>query len=140
MSQLIPKRLSLASQVAEIIREGMMSGVWSDWLPGERVMCERLKVSRPTLRAALNKLEKEGWLRTDSTRRRRILRATQAGRQITNVVGLLTPLPLYAVPPLTLFCIDELRDHLIEAGYRLEIHYGERFYRENPGKSLAELV
>ncbi|EEF62353.1 substrate-binding domain-containing protein [Pedosphaera parvula] len=140
MSLLVPKRVSLSSQVADILRDGMMSGIWTEWLPGERLLCERLKVSRPTLRAALEKLEKEGWLRVDSTRCRRILRPALAGKQVTNVVGLLTPLPLYAVPPLTLFWIDELRDHLTEAGYRLEIHYGERFYRENPKKSLAGLV
>jgi LacI family transcriptional regulator len=140
MSHLIPKRISLASQVADAIRQGMAEGAWTEWLPGERDLCERLNVSRPTLRIALEKLQKEGWLKADSTRRRRILRPTRLTKKISNVVGLLTPTPLYAVPPLTLFWIDALRDHLIEAGYRLEIHYGERFYREKPDKSLSALV
>ncbi|MDB6124102.1 MAG: Regulatory protein GntR [Pedosphaera sp.] len=140
MADLIPKRISLASQAADAIRERMASGVWTGWLPGERVLCEQLQVSRPTLRVALQKLHKEGWLHVDGTRRRRILRPARAGKQISKVVGLLTPFPLHSVPPLTLFWMDELRDQLIKAGYRLEIHCGERYYREHPTKSMALLV
>lgn len=140
MSHLIPKRISLASQVTEAIRQGIAEGAWKKWLPGERALCEQLNVSRPTLRLALHQLQKEGIIRVDSTRRRHILQPARRNKKISKVVALLTPIPLYAVPPHTLFWIDEMRDHLIAAGYKLEIHHGERLYRENPNKSLASLV
>lgn len=136
----ILKRISLASRAADALREALAAGVWRDWLPGERQLCEHLQVSRPTLRVALQALEKEGWLKLDDSRRRQILRHTRSTRNASRVVRLLTPFPLHAVPPLTLFWIDELRNHLIQAGYRLEIHHGERLYREHPKKSLAGLV
>lgn len=140
MSHLIPKRISLTSQVVEVIRKGLVEGEWIEFLPGERELCNRFAVSRPTLRSALHELEKEGFIRVDSTRRRRILRPEGVRKVLSKTVCLLTPIPLYAVPPHTLFWIDEMRDHLIDAGFKLEIHYGERFYREDPAKSLASLV
>jgi DNA-binding FadR family transcriptional regulator len=53
---LIPQRTSLSNEVVKVLREGLTSGVWSEWLPGERSLCERLHVSRPTVRAALGEL------------------------------------------------------------------------------------
>lgn len=140
MPHLIPKRISLTSQVVDLLRKGISEGEWSEFLPGERELCSRLAISRPTLRAALQELQKEGVIRVDKTRRRRIVGSARARKAASNVVCLLSPIPLYSVPPHTLFWIDEMRDHLIEAGYRLEIHHGERFYREDPNKSLASLV
>ena len=68
----LPQRLSLVSQAADILREQLAAGLCGDILPGERALCARLQVSRPTLRAALETLRREGWLEVSQGRRRRI--------------------------------------------------------------------
>lgn len=56
----IPRRPSLVGQVAEILRKGLKCGEWAQRLPAERFLSRQLQVSRPTLRAALKLLCREG--------------------------------------------------------------------------------
>jgi len=68
----LPKRLSLVAQTVDSLREGIQSGHWREFLPGERELCEALQVSRRTLRLALDELQRQGWLEVSSRQRRRI--------------------------------------------------------------------
>src|SRR6266446_8562552 len=117
--RLIPKRASLAGQAAQLLRENLARGVWASHLPGERALSERLGVSRPTLRAALDLLRREGWLEVAHGRPTLILKPSRrpAARQ-TNV-ALLTPVPLPAMPPFVLYWLDELRNELAASGFQL---------------------
>lgn len=56
----VPRRISRAAQVLEILRHGLRMHEWSERLPPEKVLSAQLQVSRSTLRAALEMLRREG--------------------------------------------------------------------------------
>jgi len=58
-----PQRISLPKETYRVLLEAIENGTWSEFLPGERRLCEQFQVSRPTLRHALLQLEKEGVIR-----------------------------------------------------------------------------
>ncbi len=110
-------------------------------MPGERELSKQLNVSRPTLRLALDQLCREGWLKNAPGRPRIIIhRAKGRTAPRSQVVGLLTPLPLQEVPPFALCWMDKLRELLAAAGLQLEIHSGRRWYSRRPEKDLAALT
>lgn len=80
----LPQRASLVSQTAAALRAGIATREWTVHLPGENELCERLQVSRVTLRAALRQLTREGLVRSRQGSRREIIaglmpRSEQAG-------------------------------------------------------------
>jgi LacI family transcriptional regulator len=135
------QRPSLVEQAAEALRRALGDGMWVGQLPGERELSRQLDISRPTLRAALDLLRAEGWLKVSPGCQRVIVggsRGRVAGRSST--VGMLTPLPLQEVPPFALCWMDKLREILARAGLQLEIHSGRRWYSRRPEKDLAALT
>lgn len=83
-SLIIPRRPPLAEEVALVLRERLRAGFWTGFLPGEHQLCAELRVSRMTLRAALQQLAAEGWLeRGGHGRRHRVLKpgSSRGGRQ-----------------------------------------------------------
>lgn len=130
----IPQRTSLVTQTVEILRQDLRNGVWQQYLPGEHSLCKRLQISRPTLRAALEWLQREGWIEVSQGRRRRISspRKPTTSPAATRVVGILAALPYHTLSSFSLFTISELQRHLTSAGYRVEVH-------ANPGFSLHPL-
>lgn len=136
----VPQRISLASQTAAILRDGLENGLWTDYLPGERSLCQRFNVSRPTLRQALNQLAREGRVDVAQGRPRRILAVSAAKRVFASkTVGLLTPVGLHAVPPFVLAWIDELRGQLARSGYTLKVQVTPGCYATRPFKALESL-
>jgi len=97
--QSIPRRQSLVSQTAAILRDEIKRGAWKQWLPGERVLCETLQVSRNTLRAALAQLKRDSVIRSDhGTGNRILLRATRRSRALkSHDVGLIVQRQLESV-------------------------------------------
>ncbi len=134
-------RPSLAEQAAEVLRAALRDGLWVDRIPGERELSKQLNISRPTLRAALEQLRLEGWLKNSPGQQRVIVRrASKKLSPRSQIVGLLTPLPLQEVPPFALCWMDKLRELLVAAGFQLEIHSGRRWYARSPQKDLAALT
>jgi DNA-binding LacI/PurR family transcriptional regulator len=138
---LVPTRISLAEQTARLLRDALHEGRWVDRMPGERELSRQMNVSRPTLRMALEQLEREGLLKKSPGKHRLIARRPR-GRKPTasRTIGLLTPLPLQEVAPFALCWMDKLRVLLAAAGYPLEIYNGQRWYARRPEKDLAELI
>src|SRR5436190_19861487 len=68
----LPNRMTLAAETAQSLRESLLEGHWRGHLPGERELCACLQVSRQTLRAALDELQRDGWLEVTDRCRRRI--------------------------------------------------------------------
>ncbi len=136
----IPQRVSLVAQTVASLRQGLAAGLWHEHLPSELELCERLQVSRMTLRRALAVLEGEGLLIVTQGQRRRIGKAAPSAppRRERRVV-LLTPLRLAEMRPTVLYWINDLTDHLAEAGFHLEVHPCPACYTERPDTTLARL-
>jgi DNA-binding LacI/PurR family transcriptional regulator len=138
---LVPTRVSLAELTARLLRDALKDNRWADRLPGERELSRLMNVSRPTLRMALEELEREGLLKKSPGKHRLIARRPR-DRKLTasRTIGLLTPLPLQEIAPFALCWMDKLRALLAAAGYPLEIYSGQRWYARRPEKDLAELI
>src|SRR5690349_11605324 len=139
---LVLKRPSLVSEATAALRKTLKSDLWPDYLPGERVLSLQLHVSRQTLRAALKQLLREGLVQVEPGRRRRIVRDSggTSARTPSKVVCMLSPLPLHALRPFDIFLVDNIREHLAEEGYHLELHVSHRYYSKHPFKALESLV
>lgn len=136
-----PTRFSLAARVAEVLRNDLGRGKWRLWLPSESELCHQLKVSRNTVRAALQALQREGLVSSSQGSRRRILHQPAARRLVhAKVVGWLTFEPPNLASPETTLYLDELRRHAHNAGYELVVIPGENIRSASGGKSLANLV
>lgn len=118
------KRKSLITQATDSLRQHIRDGVWREKLPGERQLCEVLMISRPTLRSALDQLEKEGIISV-SQGKQRLINADKARigslRRPSIEVILLTPELPSPMRPVSLYLIDEIYKALQKAGYRLSI-------------------
>jgi LacI family transcriptional regulator len=138
----LPQRISLVSQTANILLQEIAAGTWHDWLPGERTLCEMLQVSRNTLRAALAQLKKDGGIKSSHGAGNQILagHVRAKSRPKSHDVAVLTPEPLTHIRPSQTLWIDELRATLSERGCRLRVFHGHQYFRTNPGPRLQDLV
>jgi len=137
----LPQKASLVAQAAAILKERIQSGEWHKWLPGEHELCAELQIARMTLRGALAQLERTGLVRARQGKRREILtRRRRAAPGVSGRVLLLTPVPLYDLAPLHLFCAHALREALEKAGFHFEIHPERGLYGRGSGASLERLI
>lgn len=138
----IPRRLTLVTQTADILRREIQGGEWKDVLPGENPLCDRLQVSRITIRAALDILQREGWIAVGKGRRRRVLRRNGAPVQPTasTTVGLVAPTPFRSFSTDGMYRVSELRRLLQAVGFHLEVHTHPRLAQKNAGRLLDQLV
>ena len=84
----IPQRLPLAAETARVLRDGLLSGRWTGHLPGEHELCAELRVSRMTLRAAIEQLAREKQLEKGGHgRRHRILATLPSVRSTLDIRG-----------------------------------------------------
>jgi DNA-binding LacI/PurR family transcriptional regulator len=137
----LPQRISLVSLTAQSLRESMQAGHWQGHLPGERELCARLQVSRHTLRAALQELERDGFLDVTSRQRRRIKIAVTAKKtEHARVIALISPRPLLDMSPSTVVMVDDLRDQLSRVGFSFEIHVSIACFSSKPARALEALT
>ena len=138
----IPQRHPLAAQVAEILRQRLQSGEWKDALPSERHLCEELQVSRKTIRAALDQLQRQGWLRMSDNRRR--IKAAGARRPCasggSNKIVLLGAKPMRSAEQLLTSVIEQVEKHLHQAGFELELAISPRFALHDCSRTVAKLI
>ena len=137
----LPQKSSLVAQAAAILRERIQSGEWHKWLPGEHDLCAQLRVARMTLRGALAQLEKDGLVRARQGKRREIVtRRRPAKPGASGRVVLLSPVPLYVLPHLHVFCANELRAALEKVGFHFDIHAERGLYSHGSGAGLERLM
>lgn len=138
---LLPKRFYLVDETARVLREGIVSGEWLSRLPGERSLCERLQVSRATLRNALQRLEREGLVSAGAGRIRKV-RQPGARKYVatSHEIGLLSIEPVSRQSPQATYFFHELREQLQAAGFRLQIFSDLRLAGRHPEKLLDGLL
>ncbi len=120
----IPRRISLPTQIAAAIRKGVADGVWEGFLPGERRLCALFQASRPTVRAALQALAKEGLIEIRQGRRNR-LRAGAMRRDSgapKRAVGIIIHEPFDHLTPTLSQGLSEMRLQLAERGFTTEVY------------------
>ncbi len=128
------------SSTVEALREGLASGVWTDYLPGERVLCSRFQVSRPTLRSAIQIIAREGLVAVSHGKRTAILkRRRRAPRARRKSVALVSKLPLHLMSRNRIFLIDYLQRALFEQGLHLELISHPGFGTQQPQRALQRL-
>jgi len=138
----LPQRHSLVGQTVAFLDAQIAGGQWSEWLPPERTLCEKLQVSRSTLRRALAQMQRDGRIRSEHGAGNRILRRPPPlrGGLRSHDVALLAPEPLELLRPAQILWIDELRAMLGERGCRLHVLHGRQYFRTDPRAALEKLV
>jgi DNA-binding LacI/PurR family transcriptional regulator len=138
----IPLRLSLVTQTVQYLGDCIRAGEWREHLPGERQLCARLQVSRPTLRTALEEMQALGWLEVTQRQRRRILLKPLSRRAASRpkTVAVLTPAPLRQMPPSAVLVIDALREQLARKAWALQLHVNPSCYGSQSARALEKLV
>lgn len=138
------KRTSLVTETAEHLRRALAARRWTDTLPGERTLAELMKISRPTLRAALQILVREGVLSVSARRKYRV--QTRGEKRLVHTSGrvvLLSPYTLQEleirIPP-TITWIDHLRERLLRAQLEFEVVCRPSCYSGRPQKALELLA
>lgn len=137
----LPRRQSLVAQTVQFLCEGIRAGQWKGHLPGERELSVQLQVSRPTLRAALEALQRNGWIEVAQRHRRRILAkpGMASGRDQRQHVAILSAISFLALPPAVMFVIDALRNQLLGLGYSTEFHVSPGCFSSRPERTLEKL-
>lgn len=140
--QAVPPRPSLITHSTDFLREALQRGEWEGFLPSERVLCTRMRISRPSLRAVLTQLEREGVVSAVENKKRRVLAmgTQKPGTVRSNLIVLLTPVPAQSMPPFVLFWVDALRELLAEAGCQLEVQASPHCYTAKPAGGLKKLT
>lgn len=136
----LPQKPSLVQYTADAVRTAIRQGEWTEQLPGERRLCDRLQISRPTLRRALEILEREGLIQNEQGKRRRIMMSRARMTASAKKVVFLSSHPLQELEPFAIFEMEALRRRLTDAGYRLEFMASTSFSRRKPESHLAELI
>lgn len=133
---------SLIAHTVEVLREGLARGTWAEQLPGERALSASLHVSRPTLRAALSILEREGCIRVEQGRHRSIIRPSSNHRKPrpSKIVALLSSQPLHEIIPQAQIWSDHFHEAMARAGYEIQIHCGKKGFGRSPERELESLT
>jgi DNA-binding LacI/PurR family transcriptional regulator len=136
----LPRRISLVAQTIQTLQQGIESKHWHDRLPSERELCESLQVSRRTLRAALNELQRLGHLQVSGKTTRQII-SPHGPKDLPDpvkIIGVLTPTSFLSLPAPISYVMDTLRSRLTTAGYEVQFHINPACYGSNPARALTK--
>jgi DNA-binding LacI/PurR family transcriptional regulator len=141
MIQPMPRRISLIGQTADFLRQALDQGDFGSSLPGERKLAELLHVSRPTVRAALEMLVREGRIQGAPGKSRQITQARSGcGAAGKRRVLVLTPLALDQLPGFFRLTLDHLRARLADEDIPLDLRVDPVAFSARPSRRLEELV
>lgn len=141
----IPHRFSLVAETVRVLRDGLSSGRWTGYFPGEHELCAELRVSRMTLRAAIEQLAREQLLEKGGHgRRHRILVTPPTSGSALIVPGgkvrVLSQTPPENIVGVMQRALAELQSGLAGAGAGYHYLYRADLNRRNAGRTLEALV
>lgn len=120
---------SKVAQATDIIRAAICDKTWTAELPSERKLAEQLRISRASVRKALEVLTKEGLLAPGERSKKREIIQTgdwQKNQGINRVV-FLTQNPAHDTSPKVLEQFAQLSYYLSKAGFEVEFESSEVF-------------
>lgn len=138
----IPQRLLLSDQVVGVLRTGLERKRWTGELPGESKLCRELRVSRVTLRKAIARLAREGWIELGGQgRRHRVLkRGRKSARNATGtVIRVLSPFSVWQIGATIQTLLKSIAERVGAEGFRLEFEHHPRVYEKHLPDELARL-
>lgn len=138
----LPRRLSLPDQVTQLLRDGIRAGRWHATLPSEVELVREFKVSRVTLRKALNQLTHEHWIGSAGRGRHHpiLQAATSSTSPVRRVIRLLSRNPIEATASVTQVSWNKLREELSSAGYHLKHETHPELFRHPRLQDLEKLL
>jgi DNA-binding LacI/PurR family transcriptional regulator len=130
---------SLAGQSADLIRERIKSAELGPVLPGENELSRMLDVSRPTVRAALDLLEKDGVVAAASQGKPRLVAKGWFGKvKAGPSVRFLLAAPLHEASVENQSVIYQMRDRLVSHGISTAFQVSSAYRAKFPGRSLTK--
>lgn len=111
---------SKATQSANIIRDAILRGEWTQYLPGERTLAKELMISRACLRQALEILTTEKVLGPVEKSKRRTILLQSSPEKSTSKVIFFSPEPAHRATPMVLEQIAQLRYYLAKEDQSVE--------------------
>lgn len=136
----VPK--SKSGQLADLLRERVLAGEWSENLPAERFLAEEFMVSRTTLRQAVSILVSEGLVgAAANTRSGRSLRVKTRAGAGTPPFQVVVITPSLSGSPVLSGQLAVLREMLGHAGLQVHVHEaGALVEQESPEAGLRRIV
>ncbi len=134
--------LSKAQHVAELIRRALKERAWQGQLPGENRLADEFKVSRPTVRRALDILTADGVLLPAAAGMRRKVCPSFSERVTRKAirVGILTSRPLGGLPSSAQSGYRDLQKQLQAKGCEVTFATSSAWGTDKPGKLLRKLI
>ena len=138
----LPLKRSLATETRSVILEAIQSGTWQTYLPGERQLCERFQISRPTLRQALRQLEIEQVVSNQHGHRRRIIKkiSSKPPPAAKATIGFLSPESTKEMFGYSGRKIAAIEYHIHQKEIGFELHVRPGCYTKSPAKALKTLL
>lgn len=131
---------TVAGQAAEFLRDSLRAGRWRRQMPSERALAEEMRVSRPTLRKAMEELAGEGWLAKTQGHLSRILTRNTPGAVRQKQVVMLVGHHELQKDWYAMGFIETIRRQLAVEGVRLELVSSEKLHWANSAVFLKRLV
>ncbi len=134
--------------IANHIRDMIIGKRWNHALPSERELSNILSVGRETIRKALSNLEENGWIAPPQHNRPRIITRytpdhdvqTPLQEQPSEVIGLITPIPIDRMPQQVLVELYEIEKVLEYDNLQLRVYEIPWAMGKKPGPKLDRLV
>jgi DNA-binding LacI/PurR family transcriptional regulator len=132
---------SLAGQSAESIRRQIEAGGLGPVLPGEYELARLLDVSRPTVRAALALLEKDGVVASSSQGMPRVVKRGWFGKSKAGPsVRFLLASPLHEMPAGYQAVMRQMRVRMASHGVQIAFQVSGAFRAKRPARMLAKEI
>lgn len=134
-------RTSISDQAVAFLRHGLAAGRWQGELPSEAELCRELRVSRATVRKAIEQLVREKRLKPGGRgRRHRILHGRPAcAPRGGHLIRILSPYPSDSFTSAHLMMFEGLRTTANSAGYGVEFEYRPKLFKMRGATGFSRL-